>query len=182
MSRVGLAPIELPKNVEVNVEANNKVTVKGPKGELIQDLPQEMNIKIEDSVIRVERPTEQKMHRARHGLTRALLNNMVKGVTEGFQKSLEIVGVGYRAQMQGNKLVLNLGYSHPVEMNIEKGLEVEVPSSDKVIVKGIDKQQVGEFAAKIRKMRPPEPYKGKGVRYEGEQVKRKEGKAGVAKA
>jgi len=181
MSRIGLAPIEIPSGVEVKIEEDNTVTVKGPKGSLLQRLPHAMKITVEDSVLSVQRPTDQKDHRALHGLTRALINNMVVGVTKGFEKSLQLVGVGYRAQKQGDKVVLMVGYSQPVEMAVPEGLEVDVPANDKVVVKGIDKQLVGEFAARIRKVRPPEPYKGKGIRYEGERVRRKEGKAGVAK-
>ena len=181
MSRVGLAPIEIPKGVEINVEEDNFVTVKGPKGELARKLAHDMVISVEDSVIKVTRPTDQKNHRALHGLTRALLNNMVVGVTTGFQKGLELVGVGYRAQAQGNKLTLTVGYSQPVEMDAPEGIEVEVQGNNKIIIKGMNKEHVGEFAAKVRKVRPPEPYKGKGIRYEGERVRRKEGKAGAAK-
>jgi len=182
MSRVGSAPVQIPSGVEVIVDADNRVTVKGPKGQLDQQMPREMEIIVEDSVVRVERPTDQKQHKALHGLTRALINNMVVGVTEGFQKELEVVGVGYRAQKKGNKLVLIVGYSQPVEMEVPEGIEVDVQDNNKIIVKGTDKQLVGEYAARIRKVRPPEPYKGKGIRYKDEQVRRKEGKAGVAKA
>ncbi|HBT20956.1 MAG TPA: 50S ribosomal protein L6 [Peptococcaceae bacterium] len=181
MSRVGKAPIKLASGVEVKVDDDNTVTVKGPKGTLTQKMPREMKIIVENSVVRVERPTDQKNHKALHGLTRALINNMVIGVTEGFQKALEVVGVGYRAQLKGKKLVLMVGYSQPVELDIPEGIEVEVPDNNNIIIKGIDKQQVGEFAARVRKVRPPEPYKGKGIRYKNEVVRRKEGKAGVAK-
>lgn len=181
MSRVGLAPIEIPKGVEINIEKDNYVTVKGPKGQLERKLAHDMIISVEESVIHVNRPTDQKHHRALHGLTRALLNNMVTGVTRGFEKGLELVGVGYRAAAQGNKLTLTVGYSQPVEIDAPKGIEVEVQGTNKIIVKGINKEMVGEFAAKVRKVRPPEPYKGKGIRYEGEHVRRKEGKAGAAK-
>jgi len=180
MSRVGLAPIEIPKGVEIKIDKDNYVTVKGPKGELARKLAHDMVISVEDSVLRVARPSDQKHHRSLHGLTRALLNNMVIGVTNGFQKVLELVGVGYRAQAQGKKLVLTVGYSQPVEIEAPKGIDVEV-QGNKIIIKGIDKQEVGEFAANVRKIRPPEPYKGKGIRYEGEHVRRKEGKAGAAK-
>ncbi|NLO89559.1 MAG: 50S ribosomal protein L6 [Clostridia bacterium] len=182
MSRVGKAPINLASGVEVKVDADNTVTVKGPKGTLKQKMPREMKIIVEDSEVRVERPSDQKIHKALHGLTRALINNMVVGVTQGFQKALEVVGVGYRAQLKGKKLVLMVGYSQPVEMDIPEGIEVEVPDNNNIIVKGIDKQLVGEFAANVRKVRPPEPYKGKGIKYKDEVVRRKEGKAGVAKA
>lgn len=177
MSRVGKKPIELPEGVTVTND-NNTVTVKGPKGELVRTFNQDMKIEIEGNVITVVRPSESKEHRTIHGTTRALLANMVEGVSKGFEKSLELIGVGYRAQKQGNKLVLNVGYSHPVEMEPEAGVEVEVPSNTKVIVKGINKERVGAFAANVRATRPPEPYKGKGVRYEGEYVRRKEGKTG----
>ncbi|GLY12771.1 50S ribosomal protein L6 [Pseudobacillus badius] len=177
MSRVGKKPIELPEGVTVTND-NNTVTVKGPKGELVRTFNKDMKIEIEGNVITVVRPSESKEHRTIHGTTRALLSNMVEGVSKGFEKSLELIGVGYRAQKQGNKLVLNVGYSHPVEMEPENGLEVEVPSNTKVIVKGISKERVGAFAANVRATRPPEPYKGKGIRYEGEHVRRKEGKTG----
>lgn len=181
MSRVGLAPIEIPKGVEINIEKDNYVTVKGPKGQLARKLAHDMIISVEDSVLTVRRPSDQKHHRALHGLTRTLLNNMVTGVTSGFQKSLELVGVGYRVQAQGNKLILTVGYSQPVELQAPKGIEVEVQGANKILIKGIDKELVGEFAAQVRKVRPPEPYKGKGIRYEGERIWRKEGKAGAAK-
>ncbi|WP_338752617.1 50S ribosomal protein L6 [Bacillus sp. FJAT-52991] len=177
MSRVGKKPIELPEGVTFTNE-NNTVTVKGPKGELTRTFNKDMKIEIEGNVISVIRPSESKEHRTNHGTTRALLANMVEGVSKGFEKSLELIGVGYRAQKQGNKLVLNVGYSHPVEMEPEAGVEVEVPSNTKVIVKGVSKERVGAFAANIRDVRPPEPYKGKGIRYEGEYVRRKEGKTG----
>lgn len=179
MSRVGLAPIEIPKGVEINIEKDNYVTVKGPKGQLARKLAHDMTISVEESVLKVSRPSDQKHHRSLHGLTRALLNNMVTGVTKGFEKGLELVGVGYRAQAQGNKLILTVGYSQPVEIEAPKGIDIEVQGTNKIIVKGINKEMVGEFAAKIRKVRPPEPYKGKGIRYEGEHVRRKEGKAGA---
>ncbi|MCR3954736.1 MAG: 50S ribosomal protein L6 [Gudongella sp.] len=178
MSRIGLKPINLPAGVEIKVSDNNLVEVKGPKGQLSQQIDPEMIIKIEDGVLNVERPSEQKRHKSVHGLSRTLIWNMVEGVTEGYQKSLDIVGTGYRAAKQGNKLVLTLGYSHPIELEDPKGLEVEVPAQNKIIVKGIDKQQVGNFAAKIRDFRKPEPYKGKGIRYTDEYVRRKVGKTG----
>lgn len=178
MSRIGNAPIEIPQGVEVKVAQGNNVTVKGPKGTLSQVLNDEMSIDIKDGIINISRPSDVKRHKSLHGLTRALLNNMVVGVTNGFTKELEINGVGYRAQKQGNKLVLNLGYSHPVEMEEISGIEIEVPAPNKIIVRGIDKQLVGEFAANIRKKRLPEPYKGKGVKYVDEQIRRKEGKTG----
>ncbi|OZI13166.1 50S ribosomal protein L6 [Bacillaceae bacterium SAS-127] len=177
MSRVGKKPIELPEGVTVTND-NNTVTVKGPKGELTRTFHKDMKIEIEGNVINITRPSESKEHRTNHGTTRALLANMVEGVSKGFEKSLELIGVGYRAQKQGNKLVLNVGYSHPVEMEPEAGVEVEVPSNTKVIVRGVSKERVGAFAANVRDVRPPEPYKGKGIRYEGEYVRRKEGKTG----
>ena len=177
MSRVGKKPIEIPAGVTVTLD-NNHVTVKGPKGELSRTFHSDIEIKIEENVINISRPTDNKEHRALHGTTRAVLANMVEGVSKGFERGLELVGVGYRASKQGNKLVLNVGYSHPVEIEAEKGLEIEVPANTKVIVKGTDKERVGALAANIRDVRPPEPYKGKGIRYEGEYVRRKEGKTG----
>ena len=178
MSRVGKKLIEVPASVTVTVAEDNTVTVKGPKGELTRQFNQDMKIEQEGNIITVVRPSESKEHRTNHGTTRALLANMVTGVSEGFTRSLELIGVGYRASMQGNKLVLNVGYSHPVEFTPEAGLEVEVPSNTKIIVKGISKERVGALASNIRDVRPPEPYKGKGIRYEGEFVRRKEGKTG----
>lgn len=178
MSRIGIKPVIIPTNVEVNIDGNNYVVVKGPKGQLEQQLPKSMNVQVEGTEINVSRPTEQKEHKSLHGLTRTLINNMVVGVTEGYQKTLEIVGVGYRAQKQGSKLVLNLGFSHPVEMEDPKGIETAVEGTNKIIVKGIDKQQVGNYAAVIRDWRKPEPYKGKGIKYSNEVVRRKAGKTG----
>ena len=178
MSRVGKKIIEVPANVTVEVAEGNLVTVKGPKGELTRQFHQDMKIEQEGNIITVVRPSESKEHRTNHGTTRALLANMVTGVSEGFTRALELIGVGYRAQLQGNKLVLNVGYSHPVEFTPEQGLEIEVPSNTKIIVKGISKERVGASASNIRDVRPPEPYKGKGIRYEGEFVRRKEGKTG----
>ena len=178
MSRVGKKVIEVPANVTIEIAADNVVTVKGPKGELTRQFHQDMTIEVEGAVLTVTRPSESKEHRTNHGTTRALLANMVTGVSEGFSRSLELIGVGYRAQLQGTKLVLNVGYSHPVEFTPEQGLEVEVPSNTKIIVKGISKERVGALASNIRDVRPPEPYKGKGIRYEGEFVRRKEGKTG----
>lgn len=178
MSRIGLRPIEIPQGVEVKIDEKNFAVVKGPKGELQQQLSRDMEIKIEENVINVVRPTENKKHKSLHGLTRTLLSNMVEGVTKGYEKKLELVGVGYRANKQGNKLVLNLGFSHPVEMVDPEGITIEVPSQTEIIVKGINKQLVGNYAAKIRELRKPEPYKGKGVRYAGEVVRRKVGKTG----
>ncbi|EJS62188.1 MULTISPECIES: 50S ribosomal protein L6 [Bacillus cereus group] len=176
MSRIGKKILEIPAGVTITIAEDNTVTVKGPKGELTRTFNADMSIKIEENTLTVERPSEQKEHRALHGTTRALIGNMVEGVTTGFARGLELVGVGYRAQKQGDKLVLSVGYSHPVEMTPEAGLEVEVPAPTKIVIKGIDKQRVGEFAANIRAVRAPEPYKGKGIRYEGEVVRRKEGK------
>ncbi len=178
MSRIGLKPINVPSNVELKLDANNFVTVKGPKGTLEQQLSKIMNIELVDGVVKVARPNDDKESRSLHGLTRTLLNNMVIGVTDGYEKVLEIVGVGYRAQKQGKKLVLNLGYSHPVEMEDPNGIETTVEGTNKIIVKGIDKQQVGNYAAVIRDWRRPEPYKGKGIKYSNEVVRRKAGKTG----
>jgi large subunit ribosomal protein L6 len=177
MSRVGKKPVEIPSGVTVTVDGNN-VTVKGPKGELSRSFNPDIEIKVEENVINVSRPSDAKEHRALHGTTRALLSNMVEGVSKGFERTLELIGVGYRAQKQGTKLVLNVGYSHPVEIEPETGIEIEVPSNTRVIVKGTNKERVGALAANIRDVRPPEPYKGKGIRYEGEFVRRKEGKTG----
>ncbi|MCD8502116.1 MAG: 50S ribosomal protein L6 [Bacillaceae bacterium] len=177
MSRVGLKPVEIPSGVDVKLEGNT-ITVKGPKGELTRDLHADMIVKQEENTIVVERPSENKLHRALHGTTRSVINNMVEGVTNGYQKTLELVGVGYRATKAGNKLVLNVGLSHQVEFEPEQGLEIEVPANTKIIVKGIDKERVGALASNIRAVRKPEPYKGKGIRYEGEFVRRKEGKTG----
>lgn len=177
MSRIGKMPIAIPAGVEVAIDGQI-VNVKGPKGQITKEFHKDMIIKREDSQIVVERPSDDKLHRSLHGLTRTLVSNMVEGVTNGFQKGLELSGVGYRAAMQGKKLVLTVGYSHPVEIEPEAGLEVEVPVPTKIIVKGIDKEQVGALAANIRKVREPEPYKGKGIKYEGERIRRKVGKTG----
>lgn len=177
MSRIGRKPIAIPAGVDVKIE-DNLVSVKGPKGTLSQQISKELTIQMKDGELEVTRPSDNKKHRSLHGLSRTLINNMVVGVTEGYSKKLEIIGVGYRAAKQGNKLVLSLGFSHPVEMEDPQGLEVEVPSQTEIIVKGINKQQVGNYAAKIRAWREPEPYKGKGIRYSGEYVRRKEGKTG----
>ena len=178
MSRIGKAPITLPKGVDVKLDGST-VTVKGPKGTLEQSFHPEMAIDLDDGVLTVQRPSDSRDHRSLHGLTRSLLNNMVVGVSDGFTKVLRIEGVGYRAEMQGPTLVLNLGYSHPINFEPDKDMSFEVEDRGKTIrVYGIDKQLVGEIAAQIRKMRPPEPYKGKGVRYDGEYVRRKAGKAG----
>lgn len=178
MSRIGNKPIEIPQGVEVKIDEKNTVTVKGPLGTLTEQIHKDIELKFEDNVLTVVRPTDNKKHRSLHGLSRTLIANMVQGVTKGYEKKLELVGVGYRAAKQGNKLVLNLGYSHPIEMVDPQGLTIEVPSQTEVIVKGINKQQVGNYAAKIREQRKPEPYKGKGVRYAGEVIRRKEGKTG----
>ncbi|EWH23389.1 MULTISPECIES: 50S ribosomal protein L6 [Bacillus] len=176
MSRVGKKLLEIPSGVTVTMN-DNTVTVKGPKGELTRTFHPDMKIKIEDNVLTVERPSDNKEHRALHGTTRSIIGNMVEGVSKGFERGLELVGVGYRASKSGNKLVLNVGYSHPVEIVPENGIEIEVPSQTKVVVKGTDKERVGATAANIRAVRSPEPYKGKGIRYEGEMVRRKEGKS-----
>lgn len=178
MSRIGRKPITVPSGVEVKVDDNNLVTVKGPKGSLEQQISQDLTIELNEGELAVTRPSDNKKHRSLHGLSRTLINNMIIGVTEGYSKKLEIVGVGYRAQKQGQKLVLSLGFSHPVEMEDPAGLEVEVPNQTEILVKGINKQLVGNYAAKIRAWREPEPYKGKGIRYSGEVVRRKEGKTG----
>ena len=175
MSRIGKQPIPVPSGVEVAIEPE-LVRVKGPKGELQERVSGAMQVTREDGEILVTRPTDRGEHRALHGLTRSLIANMVEGVTGGFEKRLEIQGVGYRAQLQGRKLVLALGFSHPVELEAPEGIEFEVPQPPRIVVRGISKQVVGEVAANIRKQRPPEPYKGKGVRYEGEYVARKVGK------
>jgi large subunit ribosomal protein L6 len=181
VSRIGLMPIPLPKGVTVNIEGST-VQVKGPKGELVRTLNSEMQIKLEDNRLLVERPTDQRRHRALHGLTRTLVNNMVLGVSQGFTRKLEIEGVGYRAEIQGKNLVLNVGYSHPVVVEPPPGISFEVEKGTRVFsVLGADKEMVGEMAARIRRIRPPEPYKGKGIRYQGEHVRRKAGKAGKVK-
>ena len=178
MSRIGKLPVKLATGVTITVDEHNVVTVKGPKGELTQRVSPEMILEQENGVLTVKRPSDDKQHRALHGLTRSLINNMVVGVSTGFEKKLEIVGTGYRAQMDGKDLVLNVGYSHPVRFSKPDGIEFETPAPTKITVKGIDKQKVGQIAADIRKTRSPEPYKGKGIRYEGEFVRRKEGKTG----
>ncbi|NLC02911.1 MAG: 50S ribosomal protein L6 [Tissierellia bacterium] len=178
MSRIGLKPIDLPTGIEVKVDDNNLVEVKGPKGQLTEQINPELGINIEDGVLTVGRPTESKKHKSLHGLSRTLISNMIVGVTEGYSKTLEIEGTGYRAAKNGNKLVLTLGYSHPIELEDPQGIEVEVPATNRIIIKGINKQQVGNYASVIRDFRKPEPYKGKGVRYAGEYVRRKVGKTG----
>ncbi|MCH3965688.1 MAG: 50S ribosomal protein L6 [Clostridium sp.] len=178
MSRIGRLPVAIPSGVTVTVTPDNVVTVKGPKGQLVKAMRKEMNISIEDNSIIVKRNNDEKEMKALHGLTRALINNMVVGVTEGYSKALELVGVGYRAQLQGKKLVMHLGYSHPVEIEPAEGVTFEIPSATQVVVKGIDKEVVGDIAADIRNWRKPEPYKGKGIKYENEHIRRKEGKTG----
>ena len=178
MSRIGKLPIIVPGGVTITVDDGNTVTVKGPKGTLTEKISPDMMIEQDNGVLHVKRPSDDKQHRALHGLTRSLIHNMVVGVTEGFAKNLEIEGVGYRAQLQGSKLVLNMGYSHPVEFEAPEGISFEVPAPNRITVKGISKQQVGQMAADIRAVREPEPYKGKGIRYAGEYVRRKEGKTG----
>ena len=178
MSRIGRMPIAVPAGVTVDIAENNKVTVKGPKGTLERVLPAEMEIKLEGSEVVVSRPNDLKKMKSLHGLTRTLINNMVIGVSEGYEKKLEINGVGYRAQKQGKNLVLSLGYSHPVEMEDPEGLETVVDGTNIIVVKGIDKEKVGQYAAEIRAKRSPEPYKGKGIKYADEVIRRKVGKTG----
>ncbi len=180
MSRIGKLPINIPQGVEVKIEGN-LVTVKGPKGQLERKLHKDMIINVSDNVITIDRPSDEKLHRSLHGLTRTLVNNMVEGVTKGFERGLELVGVGYRAAKEGRNLVLTVGYSHPVKMEPKPGIEVEVPVPTKIIVKGADKEAVGALAANIRKVREPEPYKGKGIKYDNEVIRRKVGKAGGKK-
>lgn len=177
MSRIGKKPIAVPDKVQVDVE-NNHITVTGPRGRLSRELPRCVSVEQQAGELTVKRLSDSLEHRAKHGLTRTLIQNMITGVTDGFARALELVGVGYRANLQGNKLVLNIGLSHPVIFEPEENMELEVPSPNQIVVKGIDKQQVGNFAAVIRRVHPPEPYKGKGIRYAGEQVRRKVGKAG----
>ncbi len=178
MSRIGKHPVEIPAGVEVKVEDGNKVTVKGPKGTLEKVLPEEMDIKVEGNEVIVKRPNDLKKMKSLHGLTRTLIHNMVIGVTKGYEKVLEVNGVGYRAQKQGKKLILSLGYSHPVEMEDPEGLESVLEGQNKITIKGIDKEKVGQYAAEIRDKRRPEPYKGKGIKYADEVIRRKVGKTG----
>ena len=178
MSRIGRMPIAIPAGVTVEIAENNHVTVKGPKGTLERTLPSEMDIKVEGSEVVVTRPNDLKKMKSLHGLTRTLINNMVVGVTDGYTKTLEVNGVGYRAQKSGKKLTLHLGYSHPVEMEDPEGIEVTVDGQNLIIVKGIDKEKVGQYAAEIREKRAPEPYKGKGIKYVDEVIRRKVGKTG----
>lgn len=177
MSRIGRAPIAIPANVTLTVD-NQTVTVKGPKGELSRDIHKDMILEIENGTLEVKRPTDGKLHRSLHGLTRTLINNMVVGVTAGFTRTLEINGVGYRAAKVGTKLALTLGFSHPVEVEPPAGITIDVPAPNRIVISGSNKEMVGELAAKIRGYRQPEPYKGKGIKYEGEVVRRKVGKAG----
>ena len=181
MSRIGRAPISIPAGVEIKVEDNNVVTVKGPKGTLTQQFNPNMAITMEEGVLHVTRPNDAKENRALHGLTRTLLHNMVVGVTEGYKKELDVNGVGYRVAKEGNKLVMNLGFSHQVTVEEIEGISIEVPNPNKIIISGVDKQKVGQFAAEVREKRPPEPYKGKGIKYTDEVIRRKEGKTGVKK-
>lgn len=181
MSRIGKMPITVPAGVEVTVAEGNLVTVKGPKGTLTSKFHHDMIIKQDGAVLTVSRPNDEHENKSLHGLTRTLLHNMVLGVEKGFSKELEVNGVGYRASKEGNKLVLNVGYSHPVTMEEPDGITVEVPAPNKIVVNGIDKQKVGQFAANVRGKRPPEPYKGKGIKYTTEVIRRKEGKAGGKK-
>lgn len=181
MSRIGLRPIPIPAAVDLQIAADNRVTVRGPKGQLDARFDQDMLLTRENGTLSVTRPDNERAHRSLHGLTRTLISNMVVGVTDGYKKDLEIQGVGYRAAMDGKVLVLSLGYSHPVRMEPPEGISYALDGITRVTVSGIDKQAVGEEAARIRRVRPPEPYKGKGVRYSGEQVRRKAGKAGKAK-
>ena len=181
MSRIGKMPISIPAGVDVKIEAGNLVTVKGPKGTLTQQLHPAMTITQEENVLHVTRPNDAKENRSLHGLTRSLLHNMIVGVTEGFKKELDVNGVGYRVAKEGKKLVMNLGYSHQVTMDEPDGITIECPTANKIVISGMDKQQVGQFAAEVREKRPPEPYKGKGIKYTDEVIRRKEGKTGVKK-
>lgn len=180
MSRIGKMPISVPAGVDVKID-NSVVTVKGPKGTLTREFSGSLSIENKDGVISVTRPNDTKMNKSLHGLTRTLISNMVEGVTNGYSKTLEIEGVGYRAAKQGNNLVMNLGYSHQVIMSERDGITIDVPQPNRIVINGIDKQAVGQFAAEVREKRPPEPYKGKGIRYAGERIIRKEGKAGKGK-
>ena len=180
MSRIGRMPVSIPAGVEIKNEGN-LVTVKGPKGELTRKFSSELGIEVSDGEIKITRPSDDKRHRSLHGLTRTLIANMVEGVTNGYSKTLEIEGVGYRAAKSGNKVTLNLGFSHPVELVETDSIKLDVPQPNRIVVSGIDKQAVGQFAAEIREKRPPEPYKGQGIRYAGEHIIRKEGKAGKGK-
>ena len=179
MSRIGIKPVDLPAGVEVKVDGNNAVTVKGPKGELTEQISKLLKIEVKDNQVNVSRDSDAKSYREQHGLARSLIQNMVTGVTQGYEKKLELVGVGYKAEKKGKKLVLSLGYSHPVELEDPDGITTETPSATELMVKGIDKAVVGNYAANIQAWRKPEPYKGKGIRYAGEYIRRKEGKTGA---
>ena len=181
MSRIGRAPIAVPAGVEVNIADNNVVTVKGAKGTLVQQFHPNMTITLADGVVTVTRPNDLKENRALHGLTRTLIHNMVVGVTDGYKKELDVNGVGYHVAKEGNKLVMNLGFSHQVTVEEVPGIEIEVPNPNKIVIHGCDKQQVGQFAAEVREKRPPEPYKGKGIKYTDEVIRRKAGKTGAKK-
>ena len=181
MSRIGRMPITVPAGVTVKIDEGNVVTVKGPKGELTRSLRPEMILKQEGNTITVERPSEDKLHRSVHGLTRTLLHNMIEGVTNGFKKELDVNGVGYRVAKEGNKLVMNIGYSHQVIVEEKNGITIDVPAPNKIVINGCDKQAVGQFAAEVREKRPPEPYKGKGIKYTDEVIRRKMGKTGAKK-
>ena len=181
MSRIGRAPIAVPAGVEVSIADNNVVTVKGPKGTLVEQFHTNMTITLADGVITVTRPNDLKENRALHGLTRTLVHNMIVGVTEGYKKSLDVNGVGYRVALEGGKLVMNLGFSHQVIMEAPEGITIEVPNQNQIVISGYDKQLVGQFAAKVREKRPPEPYKGKGIKYSDEVIRRKVGKTGAKK-
>ena len=178
MSRIGRKPVVVPAGVEVTVDANNVVTVKGPKGQLSEEISKLIKVEVKEGVVEVTRSCDAREDRSQHGLARTLINNMVIGVTQGFEKKLQLIGVGYKAEKKGNKLVMNLGYSHPVEMEDPEGITTEVPSATEVVVKGADKAIVGNYAANIRAWRKPEPYKGKGIKYVDEVIRRKEGKTG----
>jgi len=181
MSRIGKMPVSIPAGVTVDVKGDNVVHVKGPKGELTQQMHKDMLIAVEEGAVVVKRPSEDKMHKSLHGLTRTLIHNMVVGVTEGFKKELDVNGVGYRVAKEGNKLVMNLGYSHQVIVEENQDITIEVPGPNKIIIHGCDKQKVGQFAAEVREKRPPEPYKGKGIKYTDEVIRRKAGKTGAKK-
>ena len=181
MSRIGKKPVIIPANCTVDIAADNTVTVKGPKGTLSHTFHPDMILKVEGNVLTVSRPDEEHLHKSLHGLTRTLINNMVEGVEKGFSKELEVNGVGYRAQKQDKQLILNVGYSHPVTMDEIDGITIDVPAPNKIVISGIDKQVVGQFAANVRAKRPPEPYKGKGIKYTTEVLRHKEGKAGGKK-
>lgn len=181
MSRIGRMPITLPAGVDVTIDAGNVVTVKGPKGTVTQQLSNKMTLSQEGNVISVTRPNDEKENRSLHGLTRTLLSNMVTGVTEGYKKELDVNGVGYKVAKEGKKLIMNIGFSHQVIVEEEDGISIDAPTPNKIVISGIDKQKVGQFAAEVREKRPPEPYKGKGIKYSDEVIRRKEGKTGAKK-